>query len=326
MVKELELLTEKDILDFDKKIELIPVTFDFIFKGSFVQELPLLKKFLLSTLDTEIDIDKDCSITLLNNELPKENKKEYKKTVDVYIRLNDDLYINLEVNREMFKYVEYRNLLYFAKLCSMLLEKGEENDDLYNKTLIQININACESYNSIKDEIMDGTEKIIFCKEDGTQKFKNLSIISKYIDYYRYLYYNKGEKLTEGEMWLVVLSSQKFVELYETLGHVVTEEERDKFIRKVKNMCSEYFQIHEWEREKCDRLVESEKRRYQKLELEQKLQEGLERGLEQGKIMGIREKEKEIIKNMLENGFDNETISRISNLSIEEIIKIKETL
>ena len=79
MVNELELLTENDMLEFDKKNELISLTFDFIFKGLFVENLPLLKKFLLAILDTEVDIDKDCSVTLLNNELPKENKKEYKK-------------------------------------------------------------------------------------------------------------------------------------------------------------------------------------------------------------------------------------------------------
>jgi predicted transposase/invertase (TIGR01784 family) len=48
----------------------------------------------------------------------------------------------------------------------------------------------------------------------------------------------------------------------------------------------------------------------------------VEKALEQGEVKG----KKEIIKNMLENDFDNETISKISNLSIEEIIKIKETL
>ena len=304
----------------------------------------MLKKFLLSILDTEIDIDEYSSIALLNNELLKENKKEYSKTVDIYIRLNDDFFINLEINREMFKYVEYRNLLYFAKLCSMLLEKGEHIDTINKKTLIQININANESYNSIKDEIIDGTEKTILCKEDGTHKFKNFFIVSKYIDYYRHLYYNEGVKLNEGEMWLVVLTSKNFMELYETLGYVVTDEERDKFIRRVKDMCTEYFQLHLWEREKCDQLVEAEKRRYEKMEkeemellkaeveqlmlkkqqiIEQGIEQGVEKGIEQGKVEGLREKEMEIIKNMVNDGFDDETISRISNLSIEEIMEKK---
>ena len=38
------------------------------------------------------------------NYLDVHGAKEYKKTVDVYIRLNEDFYINLEINREIFKY------------------------------------------------------------------------------------------------------------------------------------------------------------------------------------------------------------------------------
>ena len=102
-------------------------------------------------------------------------------------------------------------------------------------------------------------------------------------------------------------------------------------------MSSEYFQLHEWESEKCQRLIESEKRRYHQMEIdklkaekEEAIKQGIEQGIEQEIEQGIAQGEvkgkKEIVKNMLENGFDDETISKISNLSIKEIIKIKESL
>ena len=71
MIKEKELLTEEDILKFDEEIELIPLTFDFVYKGCFVRDLHFLKKFLLSTLDTEIDIDEN-SIRVAKSMLEKD--------------------------------------------------------------------------------------------------------------------------------------------------------------------------------------------------------------------------------------------------------------
>ena len=81
-----KLKEENNILDtnylseLDKKVKLLPITFDPIFKGIFGSNIELLKNFILSVLEIDIDRDK-CKIRLLNNELPIENYKEYKKTV-----------------------------------------------------------------------------------------------------------------------------------------------------------------------------------------------------------------------------------------------------
>ena len=82
----IKLKEENNILDtnylseLDKKVKLLPTTFDPIFKGIFGSNIELLKDFILSVLEIDIDRDK-CKIRLLNNELPIENYKEYKKTV-----------------------------------------------------------------------------------------------------------------------------------------------------------------------------------------------------------------------------------------------------
>lgn len=82
----IKLKEENNILDtnylseLDKKVKLLPITFDPIFKGIFGSNIELLKDFILSVLEIDIDRDK-CKIRLLNNELPIENYKEYKKTV-----------------------------------------------------------------------------------------------------------------------------------------------------------------------------------------------------------------------------------------------------
>lgn len=53
---------------------------------------------------------------------------------------------------------------------------------------------------------------------------------------------------------------------------------------------------------------------------------GENKGRLEGQIAGEQKKQQEIIKNSLENNLDIETIAKITNLSIEEIQTIKETL
>ena len=51
-----------------------------------------------------------------------------------------------------------------------------------------------------------------------------------------------------------------------------------------------------------------------------------ETGENKGRLEGRLEEKKAIVKNSLENNLDIETIAKITNLSIEEVQKIKETL
>jgi len=78
MIEIKEYLTREDIKELDKYLQLIPITFDYLFKSLFSDNIDILRKFILSQIDMEI-IPEQCKIRLLNSELPKENKDEYKK-------------------------------------------------------------------------------------------------------------------------------------------------------------------------------------------------------------------------------------------------------
>ena len=56
----------------DSEIEMIPVTFDPVFKKVFGNNLDLLKRFLNEVLVLDLDIDV-MDLQILNNELPKED-------------------------------------------------------------------------------------------------------------------------------------------------------------------------------------------------------------------------------------------------------------
>lgn len=84
----------------------------------------MLKRFLNEVLELNLDLNK-CNIKILENELPKENKTEYNKIVDIYVLLNQKIHIDIEINRSNFNKVKLRNYLYDNKLYSMLLETGD---------------------------------------------------------------------------------------------------------------------------------------------------------------------------------------------------------
>ena len=54
--------------------------------------------------------------------------------------------------------------------------------------------------------------------------------------------------------------------------------------------------------------------------------EGHNKGLIEGQAAGEQKKQQEIIKNALENNFDVETIAKLTKVSTDEVLKIKENL
>ena len=49
-------------------------------------------------------------------------------------------------------------------------------------------------------------------------------------------------------------------------------------------------------------------------------------GLIEGQVAGEQKKQQEIIKTALENNFDVETIAKLTKVSVDEVLKIKENL
>ena len=317
-MKDNKLITREELVKLDRELEMIPLTNDLMFKNVFTDDLDILKEFLI--LQTKLDLDpKETTITLLNTELPKENMKEYKKTIDIFISLNNKVNIDVELNNSSYNdALNYRNEQYVSKLFNISLEKGEEIEKAMEKTLIQLNLNAKDKNIPYGDDII-----ISYGLKTNLVYLKNKKTILKYLAYYKRMYYNFGMNLSKDELWLVVILSEKFTELYDLLENLLTEEKRDKFIRKVIRMSKDNFILHEWDKEKMDRLLE-----ISKLEAATKegLEQGIEQGLEQGIEQGIEQNKKDIVLNMYNKKYSLEEISDITNLNIEKIKKIIEEI
>ena len=119
------------------------------------------------------------------------------------------------------------------------------------------------------------------------------------------------------------------------MNHILSKSEINRFMESVINMSKEYINIHEWEKEKMDKLVQDTTKRRDQKEgqkeghekgLKEGLEEGRKEGRKEGKIEGIKQNKDEIIKRLLQRKYDYKEISEITNVTIEEIKKIEETM
>lgn len=137
----------KDMKNMDtKEIQIIPLKYDFMFKRVFSLNLELLKEFLICVLDLEVDA-KDANIILENVELTKSVKREYQKTVDILVRLNNpiipsDISIDVEVNSSRYEDIKYRNVLYLQKIMTSYIESSSNLKDMTKYSFYQLNLNV----------------------------------------------------------------------------------------------------------------------------------------------------------------------------------------
>jgi len=302
--------TKEYLEKIDNEKTLIPLTYDFAFKRIFSKNKEALKIFLIKVLDLEIKPE-ECTITLINTEMPKQNKKEYKKTVDLNVILNNNFYVDIEVNQSSFNRVKFRNSLYQSKLHTLLLEEGENPKALKEKYIYQLNLNSYEKNMPYGEDII-----VSYGLKTKCVYVDNKYMIIKYLEYCRKLYYNENVKNTESEIWLSFLTSQTFSEAYEMLSKVLDKGQCDKIIGDMIEMSWEGFSLHEWEKEKLDALVEYET-----------FEEGKAIGIEEGKAAGLEEGQKEksleIAKSMIKDNIDVDIICKHTKLSKEEIESLK---
>ena len=105
------------------------------------------------------------------------------------------------------------------------------------------------------------------------------------------------------------LMSKSYTELYDILSGILNEEKLNRLMRCVIEMTNEelIYNIHEWEKEKMEKMVEEDTIFYAKKE-------------------GREEEKETMIKNMLEENTDYEYISKITGKTIEEIKEIEEAM
>ena len=308
-----DIIQTKDLEYFqelDQELKLVPLTYDFTFKKVFKNNPTYMKEFIYTMLPF-LNLE-NYKVRFLDSELTKE-KKERKKTVDILISLDDKIYIDIEMNRSKFQNIYLRNLEYLKKLSTMLWKEGEDIQNLKEKKVIQINLNANEKEKA-PDDIIASCGLLT-----GYIYDVNGLVFSKNLEENHYLYYNEGVRRKD-VIWLTALTSKTFTELYKLISQVLEKSVALKFMEDVVDMSKDEFILHEWEKDKFDELVKTN-------ELESAINEGKAIGFEDGEksgiIKGTNNAKNEIAKNMLKENIDIKTISKVTGLRIEDIQNIE---
>ena len=291
---------------------IVPLTEDRPFKSFFSKNPDFLKEFLILELNLDIKPDK-TTIDITSEEYPVDKIDDRIFRIDILVYLNNNIITNIEANSKNYNEVLFRNLIYVAKLVGIkLLKKGEDIKKLKSKQLFQLNINSNEYNDKYGEDILELKGKHI--------KAKNFKVIIKNIAYYRKLYYNKTKELTKGQLWLVALSAKTYTELYKILCEIYDDENHiDQIMKEVFSLNQDKKILTDWENEMLNELVEYTAK-------ENARKEGKKQGIEEGKKEGIKETKIKTVENMLKENISVDIISKVTDLSKEEILKIKKSI
>ena len=293
MIEEINI---DNLEELEIKHPMIPLTFDRMLKALFENNQDIYKMFISSVVHLDLN---DIDMEIKNTELPTSNGYEYKKIIDFNVDINKNILLNIELNRTYFNSVKQRNRIYHAKKISMNLKKGDNKDKLKDITNIQLNLNVKDKSNNLGEDIV-----VPYSIITNTIYVNNDITYIRYLDYYRNLYYNnKDIELEESDYWLVMLTANSYVELNEILSKFLSDELRIRIVKDVIKLSSDEMIFDEYEQMIGEKMVDYE-----------------------DELRAKDEKTIEIIRSMLENNFDYETISKICGKTIEEIEKIKETM
>lgn len=160
-----------------------------MFKRVFTKNPEILKRFLISVLKLEINPD-TATIQIDSNELIKAKNKEYHKTVDILVKINNNLKIDIEVNTEKYETVKFRNTMYLEKIVTDTIESGNTNTSMSKYYFYQLNLNTSKSDKNI------GENYILLEEESHQPLLDNFKIVCKSLDYYNEVYYNCGKETT----------------------------------------------------------------------------------------------------------------------------------
>ena len=252
----------------------------------------LYSKELVDFIINLCKLNMECNnYNLINNEITTFYKDDKLMVTDLVYKLNDNTFLNIELNTSKSKYLMYKNLLYIYKIILSNQYIGEKYKEI---TVIQVNFDLY----SFKD--MDKVKNVIkVMNKDNLKEYLNTFTIFHFeLDKAWNNEYNVSE---EGIRFLRMLSSESKILNKYLAGN-------NLFLKKVADFMEEYSN-------NINNLLY-----YDKKELDDYIRESeLNDSYNSGKF----EEKNEIATKMLIKNKTIEEISDITGLTKEEILKLK---
>lgn len=273
-----------------RKKEVIPGTFDAVFKAVLTEE----KEVLAEIIELVIGIPKEEVMkngVIINSEYVRENIIETDKKSDLLISIGDNV-INLEMDRRYYSSSNKKNNKYIHKIVNH-----------YNpKNTVQICFTSYKEGEELKGK-KKSIRKYMFQDSDGNVEDYGLEKYKIDLEYIENKYYNNDELTRREKIFLMFKESNR-----EILKEI---SKGDKIMDKI------YKRLDKLSEDEALSLLYDEKERE-----EEKKQAEIEYAEEHGLNKGI----KQTAKNMLERNMNIDVVAEITGLSLEEVIKLKEDI
>ena len=285
----------------ENNLELLPLTDDYIFKRVFAYKgnESVLKDFLEALLKIEIK-----GIKITNPEIIPYEKGEKRGLLDIKAEINDGTMLDVEMQMKNERNTDERATEYMGKMISEQLQVGEDYQNLKKSIVIFItnyNFLKRNSYHSVGRMKFDKTLKDEYVNM-GYEKEDEVA--SKYIEvhYIELPKFKKKElsKFTKLDQWMCIFTQNRE-------GIMLAEKENKEIKRAINTL--DFLSKDPKERERHNSIIMAE---YNRLVSEHNF---FEDGKKEGKI--------EIAKKMLKEKVPIEMIEKFTELSKEEIEKIK---
>ena len=278
-------------------VALLPPKMDFVFKRIFGNENHpnVLISFLNAVLNP-VDLIK--SVSLKDTIIEKSHLEDKYSRLDVKAITNKGEHINIEIQLKDEYNMIKRSLYYWSKLYEGQIESGEN----YQKLSRTICINLLD-FNLLNHDKFHSVYRLKDCEtnEELTDVMELHFIELKKIKDVHHV----EEVKTKLEAWLYFIN-QPDSELVQELEKVEVEIKEAK--AELVRLSGDRKERQRYEKRRESRLNEVSALSYAE-------EKGIQKGAKQEKI--------EIAKNAIENGFDNETIIKLTGLSIEEVKLIR---
>ena len=271
---------------------IIPLVYDREFKSFASIYSKELVDFIISLCELNIECN---NYSLINNEITTFYEDDKLMVTDLVYKLNDNTFLNIELNTSKSKYLMYKNLLYIYKIILNEQNKGKKYKDV---TVIQVNFDLYSFKN------MDKVKNVI--------KVMNKDNLKEYLNTFKIYHFeldkawnNEYNVSEEGIRFLRMLSSRsKILNKYLAGDNL--------FLKKVAKFMEDYSN-------NSDNLLYYDKKELDDYIKESEIEESYNDGLSQGLSQGENKKAISIAKKLLAKGTSVSEVSEITGISKEKI-------
>lgn len=288
--------------------KIISLSKNAMFKAVFMDNKEMLAVIVKAVLEY-CNIVKNFNskdLIIKTNELKLNNGHNRQLVCDCIIKVDDNLELNIEINKSNYQGVTERNMAYIFNIYYHHFKAGDKYKSFTTYSTIQANFNLFPN----ADNETIGMYMLLNTNKLEDYLSKNLRIINIDIDCCYKMFYNKN---TRKDMLLIEkLGAMFYTEDLEDISKILESEkmssvDKEKFLNDIKEKSKDKDVIE------AVKLEETIDYRFEAMR-----QTGIMQGIEQGE----NNKTIEMIENMLKKNLDINTISEISGKSIKEIKNI----